>query len=98
MNVDMGNEPKQRPLTAHERQHAHLVGLHFFHHIMQQDVQDFNPEQIPKTDMRVRMEMDTTPSPCVFVRCFLDEYLRRSGSAPRLLPTQLKRKYISLTI
>jgi hypothetical protein len=79
LNLDMGNEPKHRALTAQEKQDARVIGLHFFHHIMQQDVRDFRPEQIPTTDMRVRMEMDSTPSLCVFVRWFLHEYLRRSG-------------------
>jgi hypothetical protein len=47
--------------------------------IMQQDVQDCIPEEIPKTDMRARTEMDSMPSLCVFVRWFMDEYPRRCG-------------------
>jgi hypothetical protein len=79
LTVDMGNKPKDRKLTDQEKLRAHLVGLHFFHHIMQQDIRNFQPERIPKTDVRVQMESDSTPPLCAFVRWFLDEYLRQCG-------------------
>ena len=46
---------------------------------MQQDVRDFCPEQIPKTELRVHREMGSTTSVCVCVRWFLDKYPRQSG-------------------
>ena len=85
LNLDMGNEPRNRQLTAEERTNAKLIAKHFFHHIMNQDISDFNPEDIPKTDMRKQMEQDSTPSLQVFVRWFLYEYTRLTSSSSKLV-------------
>ena len=67
LNIKMGNEPKNKFLTRKEKNEADLIGKNFFHYIMNQDIDTFDPEDIPNTKTRVSMIKNSTPPIQIFI-------------------------------
>jgi hypothetical protein len=78
LHWDMGNAPRDGPVSEAQAAHAHEVGKHFFHLLLQQDVSAFNAEAFPRTALRKEMEKAATPPLAVFVYWFFCQYLRLS--------------------
>lgn len=74
LNLDLGNKPKNYDLTEEDKARSRLIAKTFFHYLMDLDITGFDPEKIPRTEMRLQMEIDSTPSIHSFARWYLHFY------------------------
>ena len=63
--------------TEKQLEQADVIGKHFFHYIMSQDIVGFNAGQIPKTALRIEAETESCPHLARFVRWFVARYIRQ---------------------
>ena len=82
--------------TEEQLERADVIGQHFFHFIMSQDIVGFNPGKIPKTALRVEAETESCPHLARFVRWFVARYveqlLKRNGVDSQLIGKFMKHK------
>ena len=75
----MGFRPIGRAsgLTKQEKDRADKIALHFMHYIMNFNLEGFNKEDIPQTDLRRELEANNTPDVIVFARWYLQRFTYR---------------------